>query len=326
MSIAVFSDPHWTENPKDLYRHNFVPWFVAKLKKLKVGQVLLLGDLTEVKDNHSAWLVNKVVGHIHDLSKICPVIILKGNHDYVVPSNPYFAFLNELENVEWVNDPTRLDILGYDCLLLPHTRNYKKDWAGVPVNTEWIFAHNTFEGANNGHGHKLSGIPQSVFPKDARVISGDIHTPQQSGCVDYVGAPYRINFGDNFEPRFLEVIDDDLIEHPCPGPRKQLLEISSVKDLNKFKDLSKGDMLKVRVGLSQDQQDDWQKIKDTIRNWGEKQGYVMEHIQPIFEVKRVKKERDQDQKSDEELVRSYAKRTATSDLTLKTGLKLLKGE
>src|SRR5205814_1607714 len=89
------------------------------------------------------------------------------------------------------------------CLFLPHTNNYKRDWKGLDFSKyQWIFAHNTFQGANIGP-RRLEGIPTSIFPRNAKVISGDIHVPQHFGPIEYVGAPYRIDFGDDYEPRVL---------------------------------------------------------------------------------------------------------------------------
>src|ERR1700693_3158967 len=237
MSILITSDLHLSESPRDMYRPDFMAWFKEQAKKLKADHGLILGDLTEVKDHHGSWLVNEIVKHIYDLAQLSRVTVLRGNHDYIDPDSPFFAFLNELENVTWINIPTRFKLDSWDCLFLPHTRDYKKDWPTslLQINHDWIFAHNTFEGADIGHGKRLSGIPQTIFREDAYIISGDIHIPQELEKVIYVGSPYRVTFGDTFKPRIILIKNSGYASIYCPGPYKQLVEIKTLDDLQNQK-------------------------------------------------------------------------------------------
>jgi hypothetical protein len=203
----------------------------ALIKKHKVDELIVLGDLTEEKDYHPATLVNALVDVIYSFSQLCEVIILRGNHDYTSIDCPFFQFLRRMDRVRWLNTVTRLKLSIGDCLFLPHTRDYKTDWAKLPQLEEldWIFAHNTFEGSVTEHGKRLSGIPTTFFD-DFRVISGDIHAPQDVGSVRYVGAPYQIDFGDLFEPRVLLLDRMGIKSISVFGPQKRLLLASRGHD------------------------------------------------------------------------------------------------
>ena len=93
MNSLVTGDWHFSDNPRDDYRHAYMKKLMRLIKRKKVNNLIVLGDLTEEKDRHSAWLVNQVVLHFAELSQLCKIYILRGNHDYVDPDTPFFSFL-----------------------------------------------------------------------------------------------------------------------------------------------------------------------------------------------------------------------------------------
>lgn len=335
MTVLVSADWHFSDNPRDDYRHRFQSWLRKLVKEQDVDAVLMLGDLTEEKDRHSAWLVNKVVEHIDRLSELCPVVLLQGNHDAIDPDWPFYRFLERLDQVRWVNTPTdgqdlnipALSKLGH-TLFLPNAANPEKDWAQFDMGDyDWVFTHMTFNGADVGHGHKLSGLSTSFFPKDVEVVSGDIHVPQHFGNVTYVGAPYTVDFGDHYAPRVLLLNGQAMKSIPVEGPQKVLIDIDDLADLEKVTNVEKGDVLKVRVKLSNTDRSDWSELQRAIRAWGAEQGCTVHLVQPVLDnTKRMtgkKKERASSQRSDEELLREYAARMDLDPTTIKTGIRLL---
>ncbi len=330
MSVLITSDLHFAENPRDHYRFRLFPFLKKQIKEHKVKQLLILGDLTETKDRHSAWLVNTISDGISDLSKLCRVLIMRGNHDAVVPSFPFFKFVGMMDNIVWINSPTELEVQGLgSCCFLPHTTDYKTEWKDFDfASYDWTFAHASFAGAVSESGFTLKGIPVDYFPKGSRVISGDIHKPQKIGCVTYVGSPYTVDFGDEFDPRLLLIEKGKLKSIPYVGPQKRLLvihndEIPDAKSLT----IRKGDILKIRVLLSKDLYAEWAKIQSRIREWAEKQGYNLYVVQPVIEsVFRMKseKKRKAESKSDKQLLQEYVKSRAIDEKTVKTGLRLLR--
>jgi len=322
MTTLITADLHLGDNPRDVYRHKFMEQLPALLKKHKATRLLVLGDLTEEKDRHSAWLVNKMVEYFFVLHQVCQVMILRGNHDYIDINNPFFRFLQCIEGIGWIDRPYEAD----GCLFLPHTTNWKRDWDKLRFEgRDWIFAHNTFEGADVGHGRKLSGIPTNIFPDD-NVISGDVHIPQKLGQVEYVGAPYTVDFGDDYEGRVLRLTKHGVTSIPLTTPQKRLVEVSELKELTKVKHVKQGDILKVRYFLAADQQPRWSEIQAAIREWSEKHGYILHTTQPVVVTNRLggeKAKRKVIVRSDQQLLESYAKQRGVDPRTLKTGLTLM---
>jgi hypothetical protein len=350
--ILVTSDWQLTDNPRDDYRHQWQTELRSLVKEHAVQCVVMLGDITEEKDHHGAGLVNQVVNHLDKLRQLCKVVILQGNHDYVDVNSPFYQFVSHISGIEWISKPMEAgDYVGHVChlhelaftglgkiLFLPHTTNWKKDWAGIPLKKyDLVFAHQTFEGVTAESGFKLKGVPVEQF-KHNWVISGDVHKPQDVGSnITYVGSPYLCDFGDDFEPRVLLLSKAKnhpeaklaRLSLPCTGPQKRLLDIVSLKDLKPgsraTRKLNKGDIIKVRMYIGREQHAEWPELRESIREWGEKQGYLVHVVQPVLEAERARgtvERKTVDKKSDEEVIKNYAKRRALDDLTLKAGLNI----
>lgn len=336
MRALVIADLHLSAKQRDAYRFDVMSRIAGLLEAKKADYLIVLGDLTEEKDYHPAPLVNDIVDIIHSFSQFCEVIVLLGNHDYTRRDFPFFRFLRRLKRVRWINSVTRLDLGKADCLFLPHTRDYRKDWAKLPhiEEIQFIFAHNTFEGAASEHGKRLSGIPVDFFEEgEAPVISGDIHTPQTLGPVTYVGSPYTVDFGDDFEPRAL-LLDwydhrDYRIESiPLPGPQKRLIDITTA-DIERLRsgagyEFAEGDIVKARITLKPEEQEKWGTIREKVRRELTELGVEVHLVQPITtaRVKRLKMEPAQ-AKSDEAILREYGKGAKVPEATLKVGLGFL---
>lgn len=316
-------DLHWSDNPRDAYRHAFVDWLSATIKRLDIERLIILGDLTEAKDYHSAALVNQIVGHIHRLSRQCYIYIVKGNHDYKGnPNNPFFAFLTKIPNVTWIGNPTafKLPELG-TVIFLPHTTNAERDWANITFGKySWAFTHNTFTGAIGDNGRKLEGVP--FFP-GIKTISGDVHVPQKLGSVTYVGAPYTIDFGDSFAPRLLQIKAAKLISIPCEGPQKRLVEVDSPNELAKLTGLNKGDILKIRMRIADAARAPEFRAKAV--DWCSKRGYIPHAVLITTTNPEARTRQPAVRKTDEELITTYAKARGVDPKTLEVGKAIVKG-
>ena len=255
---------------------------------------------------------------------------MMGNHDYKDADYPFFYFLRRLNNVAWVGKRRVLRVEGVkaECLFLPHTLDYKRDWAGLSTELKhpplWAFAHNTFEGASTEHGKRLSGIPLSVLPRGVPVIAGDIHTPQTLGPVTYVGSPTTIDFGDDFNPRVLLLTGDKMKSIPLPGPQKRLL---TLEPGYKAKDLAveAGDVVKIRYLLPEGDRENWPALREKLREQLQELDCVVYAVQPVLEKSKqsgsvVSKRRVN---SDVEMVKLFGKQNKASEEVLDVGLALV---
>lgn len=322
--IIATADLHLSDQSRDSYRHSFMEALPAILDRRKADACVIFGDLTEEKDRHSAWLVNKVIAHLCAIGR--PTMVVQGNHDCINPDHPFFGFIGRIPDLTWIGSPCTADELGEpwasllgDTLILPHTRDYKRDWEGLRLKgRNYIFAHNTFEGADGGFGRKMEGVPLSVFPKDALVVSGDVHVPQELGCVTYVGAPYHVDFGDSYYPRLLELVGQGLRSIKLDFPHKQLLEVSSIDDLDDYETLHEDDILKIRIKVQDYAQ--WPDIKARVMQWGKSNGFQIHAVLPVMKQRKVKQDlADNAPQTDKEVLQEYAERHGVDTATLKVG-------
>lgn len=336
MSVLITADLHFSDSPRDYYRHQFVrKELLEVIGDNKVKTLVILGDLTEKKDRHSSWLTNTVAEHLNILGSWVKVIILQGNHDALDVACPFFYFVTMLRGsrqIRWIGDPSLITVEGLGrCLFLPHTTDHRR-WVELPMGSvDWIFAHNTFKGTISESGKELDGIPTDVFPKGVRVISGDIHKPQVVGPVTYVGSPYLIDFGDNFDPRMLLIKKSGVVKSiPCTGPQKRLLHVDYVPDA-KFVvsgESHAGDVVKVRVPVTKEVYAEWPEIQRKVRAWGESNGVEVHTIQPVVESSKnehksnVKKSGNA-RESDKSLVKRYGRLQGFGGKVIRIGCDLL---
>ena len=325
MKRIVTADIHISKSLIDAYRTVFLKETLpALVDKYKPDQLLVLGDITQDKDMHPASLVNEVVEGFHKLASLCHVIILQGNHDYSSIDYPFFKFLDCIDNIRWISSPTELD----GCLYLPHTRDHKKDWQGLQFeDRDYIFAHNTFTGAR-ANGQTLAGITTTIFPDDAFVLSGDIHEPQTLGPVTYIGSPYAVNFGDDFQPRMLLLDDLEVKSIKLYGRSKKLISWDWSKDSDKLCDGweaynpgIEGDIVKIQVYIGMEHVAKWPEIRQQVEAWAVSNKFVIHTITPVvtYEAGERQKHIKSVRRSDSQYVEAFVKRSGVDADTAKVG-------
>lgn len=206
MRYLVTADLHFASGAEYAYRFEIFDFISRVIREYRVDAVFILGDLTEAKDKHSSFLVNKVVDGLCGLTKTglrYGVKVLKGNHDFVDSDSPFFGFIKHIEGLDFICEPTRLV---NDIILLPYSDNPVMDWEDITyAKRSLAMMHQSVLGARAYNGYKLEkgltlGFLESKF---GQVISGDIHTPQEMGNLVYVGSPHSVHFGEHHRPRVI---------------------------------------------------------------------------------------------------------------------------
>lgn len=355
MSVLVSADLHFTDNPRDAHRWDLLPWLAKQAQKHKAEAVLLLGDLTDAKDKHSAALTNRMVRGLTELADVVQVIIIRGNHDYIDENEPFFGFMDEVSRdtggrIRFLTKPTiiKLRSMG-ECLFLPNTRNYEQDWyepahpdvAAWGPGTRYIFTHQTYDGCLTENGTKLEGIPPSVFAKfKGQVWSGDIHKPQQvAKNIWYVGAPYRCRFGDDYTPRVVLLNNDGTHKDlHFPTKNKVLVKLYNM-DLAEcvrmghkwgLQELYEGDQVKVRVELPRAQYGEWPALRAKIVEQAAAMGLELTGPELVALAedapkpgKEAKRGGQQAQTGPRGAVAAYARQKGASDSLRAAGLAML---
>jgi hypothetical protein len=281
-SALVVADLHLNAKPRDAYRWRVWSAITEEAEIHGAGHIFILGDLTHDKDFHSAHVVNGIADEVAKLAKHHQVYILAGNHDGIDPNEPYWRFLGHIKNVHYFHQPGIIRVT-YDrqvmnVLMLPHVASDEaalRSWANFLGGKHWdcAMAHITVTGARPDIGDKrLSGISEStidalVGDSENQIYSGDVHTRQTVGAVQYVGAPYHINFGDEYSGGCMllngsqdgvgEYIDFD----DFPSRRKFI--VRNAEDIANM-ELFNADQVKVAVELTGTTMHEWQDLRGQV--------------------------------------------------------------
>lgn len=271
--LLLIGDLHLTDRPKDAYRFDIFNWIRDQQVRYEPEATFLLGDITDQKDKHHSSLVNKIVDGLNRLAK--PVYILRGNHDGIDPTTPFFKFLNSIEGLEFVTLPK---LLRSGVAMIPHCReeaDFKRACESFGKQAKYLFIHQTIEGAIAESGSRLSGFsaaPIEAMHPTLGTYAGDVHKPQDVGAVTYVGSPYTIRFGDDFEPRCLLLSKNAPMNLYFDCIRKWVLHIRGPEDILNNQNLLKGDQVKLNIELAREEAVEWKAHKQKVLTVCQKMG------------------------------------------------------
>lgn len=328
--MLLITDLHLTDHEADRYRWKIWTWVAEYYRRTGDKNLIVLGDLTDAKDHHSASLVNAIVKRICDMVGIgMEVFILKGNHDYIDPDQPYFEFLGQLEYVNYIKDPSEWIIGGQRCLFLPHTFNPIDEWADNRkvqrgLTARLVFMHQSVIGSLTSNGYKMTeGLAPSYFKRfRGRVFSGDIHVPQIIGPVTYVGCPYSVRFNDTFDGQVMFIEEDGHVGLELTGiPGRRTLDITSVDEIKAPKHFQ----VKIRVHLNDIEQ--WPTYKEEVEAKCKREGIILSSLHLVKEGKLPlrKKQSNSEVTLDPGLVvQHFGKRQGLTPASIKTGRRILK--
>lgn len=264
-------------------------WLADECDSRDVKTLGVLGDLTDAKEGHNAELVTAIVEGIVLVSRYVErVVINLGNHDYLREGFPFFRFLENLPKVTFVWDkPTVIDGWKKNSLWLPHTKHPNEDWEGLDMSHfNYVLMHQTVSGSIASNGMKMDGEPIPDLSRAGKVYSGDIHVPQVVGCVEYVGSPYHVHFGDKFVPRCVLLdsrgVPNDL-HFECL--RRYVISAGSITELKtKLRGVRAGDQIRVRMELTAEEAVSWEFVRTEVASLVAQTGGVGEGV----ELKRPK--------------------------------------
>lgn len=209
--MLIVSDLHLDDTAITGYRFKIFSKLQQKIQEHNIKNVIILGDILDKKDKHPSYLVNRITDELNFLTELgTKIIILMGNHDYVTPDEPFLKFLNWMPNIKFISEPKVFEIEDKNCLFLPHTHQPELTWKIVNFTEcyDMIFTHQDFKGAEVHEFYSMEkGLTEKhpLFTHRTSIYSGHIHKPQNlyDNRVTYIGSPYHVNFGDNYEGRII---------------------------------------------------------------------------------------------------------------------------
>jgi DNA repair exonuclease SbcCD nuclease subunit len=329
MPVLITSDLHLTDKPQDEYRWGLFAFLHDYAYMNPIDKILLLGDTTDAKDKHSSKLVNRVVQNIIRLSEVVEeVLILRGNHDYIDPTLPYFGFLNNIRGIKFIVEPYEFILNNKQCLAVPNMPHFSD--IKLDNKYEYMFCHQTFTGAVAETGTKMEGVPISILDGwNGKVISGDIHVPQLmvQGKIIYVGSPYHVHFGDRFVPRILYVDDSFKFKNLYfKTVKKHTIDISSPEQLYNL-DIAEHDQVKIRLAL--DDIIHWEKYKESVIEYCVSKNIDLQQIEFVKQDSSLSLEAQKAKLkilTPKEILRKYCESMKVGEETMQFGMGILEDQ
>lgn len=283
MKNLIISDLHLTDSPTEAYRWNVFKLAQENIIKYQCEQLLILGDVFDKKDRHPSSIVNQLTTVLAEITKQVPIIILKGNHDYINPDDPFLQFLKHLPKVTWINEPTIHPINGKTVAWLPHTKTPIETWEPflAKYKLDFLFMHQSVIGSKTSSDFEINNaLDLSWLEERAKcpIISGDIHVPQTIRTLTYVGTQHPVAFGDDYNYRMLLIdfgMEIKVESIPIESMKRHSITIMDMSEFRRLHDkgvLKTGDQIKVKITLDETNLGEWNALKNQAVAWCESHG------------------------------------------------------
>jgi len=299
-------------------------------KKFQVKRIFLLGDVFELKDRIPARIMILFAEAVAKFP--CPLVILKGNHDFAEDDYAPVRLLEREGKVKFIAAP----YINMEIAFLPYFRkyeNFKEEWiklhetikgdTGFDVNVKLFLFHNTVSGAKFANNRKAEGEFDLPTFANIRYLAGDIHLPQKVGPIQYLGSPYQVDFGEEGQDKFVYLYKSDidlLTSVELKYPKFVSVDISIINDI-KQEDFE-GNYVRMTGEILKEKKEQVEECKKILESWNPK------FVISIVKYRTEKRARIETAKDDHQAVLSEFLQQSETELNkqklLEVGLDLIK--
>jgi 3',5'-cyclic AMP phosphodiesterase CpdA len=214
--ILTIGDPHFkckNQRETDILHEKCC----TLIRERQPDMVIVMGDVLDRHEQIHVGPLTRAVKFLRDLSSLCPVYLIIGNHDrpnnsdFLSDLHPFTA-LRSWDNLTLVDKTMRVN----DFVLVPYVPpgrfiealNLVEGWQQATA----IFAHQEIRGCKMGVVTSEHGDVWPLYYPP--LISGHIHDYQHPQAnVWYVGTPFQHAFGDSEDKTVsLYTISDTVVE------------------------------------------------------------------------------------------------------------------
>jgi len=274
LNVLCIGDVHiQTNNTTD------IKLFMTKLENYiqknsdNIDLIILMGDILHTHERLHTIPFNIANELFNNLSKLKPLYVLVGNHDYI--NNSQFltqnhwmnCFKNENNNINIIDNVIHLNIKNKDIVLCPYVSDGKFTQALDTINNcfDWkkadcVFGHQLLDGVKMG-----AILTENVEKWDNSyplLVSGHIHdkqTPQNN--LYYTGSCMQHAFGESSDKTIclISICENEpkLTEINLDLPQKKILyydieELDNIEtsEINKILDLLENKNIHYKITIS----------------------------------------------------------------------------
>lgn len=210
--VVFISDVHfgvrngsleWNNNIKNYFNDFFIPHVKSIQKRGRKVMVVVAGDYFDSRQHIDINVMNTACDVMEELTKVCSVYMLVGNHDIYKNNELDITSLRCLRNIKKVCiiDKISKVVIKNDVkfLFVPWVGEYKKENTIITEHKDsvnFIVMHTEIAGMTYDNNRPIiNGVNMDVCGS-CKIISGHIHKRQESKKGFYLGSPYPMDRAD----------------------------------------------------------------------------------------------------------------------------------
>lgn len=194
----------WIENMRNYFEDFFYP--LLKEKKTENSAVIILGDLSDDRKSINLEANDLMIDVVENIAKICPTIIINGNHDMYKKSDNKITSLRSLDYIPntWIiKKPTKVSVINqkantaFNLAFIPYQGDVEKETklCNTCKEDDFVFMHTDIKNLRYDNGRDIiKGV--EIGNIQGHIYSGHIHKRQDTDKVTYVGSPYQLRRSD----------------------------------------------------------------------------------------------------------------------------------
>ena len=251
----------WFETTKEYFSNFLLPLINKELTK--DDMIVQLGDLFDNRSFIPIDVLCYAENVIKEMSNICQVHILVGNHDMYHKSSGdvnSVSLFKYIPNVFIYDRCKKIEFNGKSILMMPYIEKRSKQVEELKKYSgcDYLFCHSDLNGAKmhlNSVAHKnLDKIDVEDFTGYKDVKTGHIHIQQKIGNVTFVGSIFEMDRNDRGNQKGIFILDsNDMTERFIPNtisPRFKKINILNEKDVELLDGLSTRDYIDLNISNS----------------------------------------------------------------------------
>ena len=250
MKVAIITDTHFgARNDNSVFSTYFNKFydevFFPYIDEHEIKTVLHLGDLIDRRKYINFLTLHnskKFIRNLHDRGITTHMIL--GNHDTYYKNTNDGNGVNEIFSDStfdlfyiYQNDPVELELGSTKILMVPWItadNSIACTKAIADTSAQILMGHLEIQGFEMMKGQPChEGFDKKLFKKFDSVYSGHFHHPSKYDNIEYLGAPYEMNWTDFEGKRGFHILDTETRELTfIPNPFRMFHKITySDKDL-----------------------------------------------------------------------------------------------
>lgn len=270
--ILLVSDTHmglgfpnksdfWFRIHQEYFRDFLLPLLRKELTKDDI--IIHLGDLFDNRSVVPINVLNFAQNVLEEMSKICPVHVIVGNHDlYTKSTNDVntVKLYKYIPNVFVYEEPTEINFNGKSILMMPWIERRKDQIQILKKYTgkDYLFCHSDLNGAKmhlTSVAHKNNDkIDVEEFSGYKKVFSGHIHLFQRNKNFTFVGNIFEMDRNDRDNQKGIFILetfgDSERFVENNISPKYKRIYVRNEEDILSLDSVSTKDFIDLIISNS----------------------------------------------------------------------------